>query len=253
MEERVEAAAPWLPKISLECGDLASLCPLYVLVGHLTKGGRQLTALPEASLEWGLNCGVEKRRRNLMEKKLKGIKVAILVADGFEQIELTAPKQALESEGATTEIVSPADQKVQGWNHDERADLFSVDMPLSRARSDDYDSLLLPGGVRNPDQLRMLTRAVEFVDGFFAAGKPVAAICHAPWILIESQVVKGKTLTSWPSLQTDLINAGAYWVDKKVVADNGLVTSRKPADIPAFNEKMIEEFAEGRHSRQRAA
>jgi len=188
-----------------------------------------------------------------MEKKLTGKKVAILVADGFEQIELTEPKKALEAAGATTEIVSPSDREVQGWNHDDKADSFTVDMPLSRARSDDYDALLLPGGVRNPDKLRVLMRAVEFIDGFFVTGKPVAAICHAPWTLIDSEVVKGRTITSWPSLRSDLINAGALWVDREVVVDNGLITSRKPADLPAFNKRMIEEFAEGRHSRQRAA
>lgn len=188
-----------------------------------------------------------------MGNALKGKKIAILVADGFEQVELTGPKEALEAAGAETEIVSPADGEVQGWNHDEKADRFSVDMPLNRARSDDYDALLLPGGVRNPDQLRMSTRAVEFVDGFFATGKPVAAICHAPWLLIETEVIKGKAITSWPSLKTDLSNAGARWVDREVVVDNGLITSRKPQDIPAFNRKMIEEFAEGRHARQRAA
>ena len=155
-----------------------------------------------------------------MEKKLDGKKVAILVADGFEQIELTAPKEALEAEGAITEIVSPANQEVQGWNHDEKADAFHVDMPLDRARSDDYDALLLPGGVRNPDQLRQLTRALEFVDGFFATGKPVAAICHAPWTLIEAGVVDGRKITSWPSLKTDLRNAGANWVDRDVVVDH---------------------------------
>ena len=188
-----------------------------------------------------------------MESKLKGKKVAILVADGFEQVELTEPRKALEAAGAITEIVSPADGEVQGWNHDEKADLFSVDMPLKRARSDDYDALLLPGGVRNPDQLRMSTRAVEFLDGFFATGKPVAAICHAPWMLIESGMVKGRKLTSWPSLKTDLANAGAEWVDREVVVDRGLVTSRKPADIPAFNQKMVEEFAAQRYAKQRAA
>jgi len=181
-----------------------------------------------------------------MEKKLDGKKVAILVADGFEQIELTAPKEALEAEGAITEIVSPANQEVQGWNHDEKADAFHVDMPLDRARSDDYDALLLPGGVRNPDQLRQLTRALEFVDGFFATGKPVAAICHAPWTLIEAGVVDGRKITSWPSLKTDLRNAGANWVDRDVVVDHGLVTSRKPADIPIFNRKMIDAFAKDR-------
>jgi protease I len=188
-----------------------------------------------------------------MQKKLEGKKVAILVADGFEQVELTEPMKALEAAGAKIEVVSPADNKVQGWNHDEKADLFTVDMPLMRARSDDYDALLLPGGVRNPDRLRMLTRAVEFIDGFFAAGKPVAAICHAPWTLIEGEMVKGRRITSWPSLKTDLLNAGADWVDREVVVDHGLVTSRKPADLPAFNQKMIEEFAEQRYLRRRAA
>jgi protease I len=195
----------------------------------------------------------EERGGSLMDKVLKGKKVAILVANGFEQVELTEPKKALENAGATIEIVSPSEPEVQGWNHDEKADSFRVDMPLSRARSDDYDALVLPGGVRNPDQLRTMMRAVEFIDGFFATGKPVAAICHAPWTLIDSEKVKGRTLTSWPSLKSDLINAGAHWVDREVVVDNGLITSRKPADIPAFNKKMIEEFAEGRHSRQRAA
>jgi protease I len=190
---------------------------------------------------------------SVMKKSLEGKKVAILVADGFEQIELTEPKRALEEAGATTQIVSPSGEEVQGWNHDEKADKFPVDMALGRARSDDYDALLLPGGLKNPDQLRVLTRAVEFVDGFFAAGKPVAAICHGPWILIEGDVLKGRTITSWPSLKTDLENAGAHWVDREVVIDNGLVTSRKPEDLPAFNEKMLQEFAAGRHERQRAA
>jgi protease I len=188
-----------------------------------------------------------------MGNTLKGKKIAILVADGFEQIELTGPKEALEAAGAEIEIVSPAEEEVQGWNHDEKADRLHIDMPLNLARSDDYDALVLPGGVRNPDQLRRLTRAVEFVDGFFATGKPVAAICHAPWLLIETEVIKGRNITSWPSLKTDLTNAGARWIDREVVVDNGLITSRKPQDIPAFNKKMIEEFADGRHARQRAA
>ena len=188
-----------------------------------------------------------------MGNSLQGKKVAILVADGFEQVELTGPKEALEAAGAQIQIVSPAEGEVQGWNHDEKADLFPVDMPLNLARSADYDALLLPGGVRNPDQLRMMTRAVEFVDGFIATGKPVAAICHAPWLLIETNWIKGKTITSWPSLKSDLINAGAHWVDRDVVVDNGLVTSRKPADIPAFNKKVIQVFAEVRSNRRGAA
>ncbi len=188
-----------------------------------------------------------------MEKDLKGKKVAILVADGFEQVELSEPRTALENAGAITEIVSPAKDEVQGWNHDHKADKFKVGMPLDRARSDDYDALLLPGGVRNPDQLRQLTRAIEFIDGFFASGKPVAAICHAPWTLIDAGVVKGRKITSWPSLKSDLANAGAIWVDREVVVDDGLVSSRKPADLPAFNKKMIETFAAGRHQTRFAA
>ncbi len=180
-------------------------------------------------------------------KTLAGKKVAILVADGFEQVEMTEPRQALESAGAQTSIVSPADGQVQGWRHTDKADRFAVEVTLDDARSQDFDALLLPGGVANPDQLRMLPMAVAFVRAFFDAGKPVAAICHAPWTLIEANVVRGRTITSWPSLKTDLVNAGARWVDQEVATDHGLVTSRKPDDIPAFNRKMIEEFAEGVH------
>ena len=188
-----------------------------------------------------------------MEKKLNGKKVAILVADGFEQVELTGPQQALEEAGAETLIVSPNEESVAGWHHYDAGDLFDVDVPLSEADAGDFDALLLPGGVANPDQLRMKPEAVRFVKAFFDAGKPVAAICHGPWTLIEAGAVKGRTMTSWPSIKTDLINAGAKWVDEPVVTDNGLVTSRKPDDIPAFNEKMIEEFAEGEHRAQKAA
>lgn len=184
-----------------------------------------------------------------MRKRLDGKRVAILVADGFEQIEMTEPRRALEDAGAKTEIVSPADLEVQGWNHDEKGGTFKVDVPLSDARAANYDALLLPGGVRNPDKLRMTQGTVEFIKGFTGSGKPIAAICHAPWTLIEADAVRGKTMTSWPSLKTDLLNAGAAWVDQEVVVDRGLVTSRKPDDIPAFNEKMIEEFAEGRHQK----
>jgi len=188
-----------------------------------------------------------------MEKKLDGKRVAILVAEGFEQVELTGPRQALDDAGAQTQIVSPAKGEVEGWNHYDKGDKFKVDVPLAEADASDFDALLLPGGVANPDQLRMKPEAVEFVKAFVAAGKPVASICHGPWTLIEAGAVKGRTLTSWPSIKTDLINAGAQWVDREVVTDNGLVTSRKPDDIPAFNEKMIEEFAEGEHRAQKAA
>jgi protease I len=177
------------------------------------------------------------------------MKVAILVAEGFEQAELTGPRQALDEAGAQTRIVSPAKGEVQGWKHFDKADKFKVDVPLEQASAEDFDALLLPGGVANPDQLRTMPKAVQFVRAFFEAGKPAAVICHGPWTLIEAGVVKGRTITSWPSLKTDLTNAGAKWVDQEVVTDKGLVTSRKPDDIPAFNRKMLEEFAEGRHPR----
>ena len=188
-----------------------------------------------------------------MEKRLAGKKVAILVAEGFEQVELTGPRRALDDAGAETKIVSPARGEVQGWNHYDKGDKFKVDVPLAEADAQNFDALLLPGGVANPDQLRMKPEAVRFVKAFFDAGKPVASICHGPWTLIEAGAVRGRTLTSWPSIKTDLINAGAEWVDREVVTDNGLVTSRKPDDIPAFNEKMIEEFAEGAHRAQKSA
>jgi protease I len=185
--------------------------------------------------------------------KLDGKRVAILVADGFEQVEMVAPRKALQEAGAETMIVSPAEDEVQGWNHYDKADRFQVDVPLEQADVQDFDALLLPGGVANPDQLRMDGKAVQFIRSFFDAGKPVAVICHGPWTLIEADVVRGRKITSWPSLKTDLINAGAEWVDEEVVTDNGLVSSRNPGDIPAFNKKMIEEFAEGTHSRGRSA
>jgi protease I len=183
---------------------------------------------------------------------LAGRKVAILVADGFEQVEMTEPRNALEAAGAETALVSPSPEKVKGWKHTKWGNTFGVDIPLDQAHPEDYDALLLPGGVMNPDHLRMQPAAVEFVKSFFEAGKPVAAICHGPWTLVEAGVVRGRRLTSYPSIKTDLINAGAQWVDEEVVTDHGLVTSRKPDDLPAFNRKMIEEFAEGAHQQQHA-
>jgi protease I len=177
---------------------------------------------------------------------LQGKKVAILVTDGFEQVELTEPRKALDEAGAATKLVSPAGKKVKGWNHKEWGKEISVDVPLDSAKADEFDALLLPGGVMNPDNLRMIPKAVEFVKQFTDSGKPVAAICHGPWTLIEAGAVRGRTMTSWPSLKTDLKNAGATWVDKEVVNDNGIVTSRKPDDIPAFNREMIRLFGEGR-------
>lgn len=178
-----------------------------------------------------------------MSQKLNNQKIAILVADGFEQVELTKPKEALEAAGAKVQIISPNSDRVQGWNHFDQADFFTVDISLDNANPANYDALLLPGGVANPDQLRTKDQALKFVKSFFDAGKPVAAICHGPWTLIETGAVKGRTLTSWPSLKTDLENAGATWVNQEVVEDNGLVTSRNPDDIPAFNAKVIELFA----------
>jgi protease I len=182
-----------------------------------------------------------------MSDELNGKKIAILVADGFEQVEMTEPRRALEAAGAGTDLVSPQAGKVKGWMHDHWGEEFDVDVPLRDARSEDYDAIVLPGGVMNPDKLRMDEEAVRFVREFAEAGKPIAAICHGPWTLIEVGLVRGRTMTSWPSLKTDLRNAGANWVDREVVVDRGLVTSRKPADIPAFNQKMIEEFREGIH------
>jgi protease I len=182
-----------------------------------------------------------------MGTKLSNKKVAIVVTDGFEQVELTEPRKALDAEGAETVIVSPKDDEVKGWNHTEWGDTFDVDVPIAEANADDYDALLLPGGVMNPDKLRMEPRVVAFVKSFFDAQKPVAAICHGPWLLIDAEAANGRRVTSWPSIRRDLTNAGAEVVDEEVVVDQGLVTSRKPDDIPAFNRKMIEEFAEGRH------
>ena len=187
-----------------------------------------------------------------MADTLDGKKVAILVADGFEQVEMTEPRKALQEAGAETVLVSPADGKVKGWQHVKWGDEFPVDMPLAQASADQFDALMLPGGQMNPDNLRLQPRAVQLVRDFFEAGKPVAAICHGPWLLVEADCVSGRTVTSWPSIKTDLKNAGANWVDEEVVTDEGLVTSRKPDDIPAFNRKMVEEFAEGRHAHRRA-
>lgn len=178
-----------------------------------------------------------------MDKKLKNLKVAILVADGFEQVEMTEPKKALDQAGAQTFIISPVKGKVKGWKVKTWGDEFVVDKELDQADSDEYDALLLPGGVMNPDKLRLNETAIEFIRNFVETGKPIAAICHGPWTLIDAEAVEGKSVTSWPSIKKDLINAGANWVDKEVVKDGNLVTSRKPDDIPAFNVAMIEVFS----------
>ncbi|HXS28242.1 MAG TPA: type 1 glutamine amidotransferase domain-containing protein [Steroidobacteraceae bacterium] len=180
--------------------------------------------------------------------QLDGMKIAILAAEGFEQAELLEPKKALEESGAETLVVSPAKGEVQGWKHFDKGAKVKVDVSLDQADASEFDALLLPGGVANPDQLRTQPRAVQFVRDFFEAGKPVAVICHGPWTLIEADVVRDRTITSWPSLKTDLRNAGATWVDQEVVVDAGLVSSRKPQDIPAFNRTMIETFAGARQT-----
>jgi len=182
-----------------------------------------------------------------MADQLKGKRVAALATHGFEQDELLQPRKALVDAGATVEVVSPESGRIRGWRHKEWGEEVAVDRTLDQARADEYDALLLPGGVMNPDRLRMDSRAVQFVKRFFDEGKPIAVICHGPWTLVEANVVRGVTMTSWPSLKTDLTNAGANWVDQEVVVDRGIVSSRKPDDIPAFNRKMIEEFVEGVH------
>jgi protease I len=182
----------------------------------------------------------------MASEALRGKRVAILVTDGFEQTELLEPRKALDDAGATTVVIAPMEAKVKGWNRKNWGNEFPVDVPLESAKAEDFHALLLPGGVMNPDKLRMNARAVSFVKHFTDVGKPVAAICHGPWTLVEAGAVRGRTMTSWPSLKTDLKNAGANWVDKEVVTDGKLVTSRKPDDIPAFNREMIRMFSEER-------
>jgi protease I len=179
------------------------------------------------------------------EAPLKGKRIAILATDGFEQSELIEPRAALDRAGAKTVVIAPKPGSIKGWQHKDWGDEVTVDLTVDKANPDDYDALMLPGGVMNPDRLRLVPAAVKFVRTFFEAEKPVAAICHAPIMLIEANVLKGRHVTSWPSIQTDIRNAGGAWSDQEVVVDRGLVTSRKPDDIPAFNRRMIEEIAEG--------
>ncbi len=185
-----------------------------------------------------------------MAGKLQGKRVAFLATDGVEQVELTEPWKAVEQEDGTPVLVSVKDGEIQGVNHLDKADLFDVDALVSDTDASEYDGLVLPGGVANPDFLRTHEDAVSFVRAFFEAGKPVAAICHGPWTLVEADVVRGRTVTSWPSLRTDIRNAGGTWVDEEVHVDNGLVSSRKPDDLPAFCRKLVEEICEGRHEEQ---
>jgi protease I len=180
--------------------------------------------------------------------KLDGLKIAILATDGFEQAELLEPRQALQQAGAVTEVVAPKRGRIRGWNHTEWGQEVAVDRELQDADPEDYDALVLPGGVMNPDKLRTIPAAVSFARAFFESAKPVAAICHGPWTVIEAGAAKGHRMTSWPSLQTDIRNAGGDWVDEEVVVDGKLVTSRKPDDLPAFNRATIELFAHNRPS-----
>jgi protease I len=185
-----------------------------------------------------------------MADQLQGKRVAFLAAEGVEQVELTDPWKAVSDAGGTPELISLEEGQVQAFNHLDKADTFRVDATVAEASADDYDGLVLPGGVANPDFLRMNEDAVAFVRGFFEQAKPVAVICHGPWTLVEADVVRGRTLTSWPSLRTDLRNAGATWVDEEVHVDQGLVSSRRPDDLPAFCAKLVEELAEGKHEAQ---
>lgn len=187
-----------------------------------------------------------------MNNQLSDKKIAFLATDGFEQVELTMPWDAIRDAGATVELISIKSGKIQGVNHDEKADTFEVDKTVEEVSASDYDGLVLPGGVFNPDALRLNNKAVALIRDFFDQHKPVAAICHGPWTLIEANVVEGRVMTSWPSLRTDLTNAGAIWIDEECVCDEGLVTSRNPDDLPAFCAKAIEEFAEGKHAKQTA-
>jgi protease I len=178
-----------------------------------------------------------------MNAKLQGKKIAIVATDGFEQVELTEPKQALEAAGATVHVISPKPGQIKGWKLTDWGESTKVDKTLDEAKSGDYDGLVLPGGQINPDKLRLEPKAVAFVSDFFNSGKPIGAICHGPWMLVEAGVVKNRTVTSWPSLRTDIRNAGGHWVDEQVITDHNLTTSRKPDDLPAFNERLIREFS----------
>ena len=187
-----------------------------------------------------------------MADKLQGKRVAFLATDMVEQVELTEPWKAVKEAGGQPELISLEEGEIQGFNHYDKADTFKVDRTVEEAQADDYDALVIPGGVGNPDTMRGDENAVQFVRDFFEQGKPVGVICHGPWMLVEAGVLRGRKVTSWPSLQTDIRNAGGDWVDQEVVVDEGLVTSRKPDDLPAFNEKIVEEFCEGRHEQQAA-
>jgi protease I len=221
------------------------------------RGGapaRDLNWINESEIGYSLIIPLMEGSMPMADGKLDGKKVAILVTDGFEQVELLEPRKALDQAGAETYVVSPKGDRVRGWNFTDWGQELAVDVPLDRAGPEDFDALLLPGGVINPDTLRMADNAISFVQAFLDSGKPIASICHGPWTLIETGKVRGRRMASWPSLQTDLENAGVDWVDQEVVVDGNLVTSRKPDDIPAFNREMISLFGgETASSRSRTA
>jgi protease I len=187
-----------------------------------------------------------------MDAKLQGKKIAIVATDGFEQVELTEPKKALEEAGATVHVISPKSGQIKGWKFTDWGENTKVDRTLDEAKPTEYDGLVLPGGQINPDKLRIEPKAVAFVTDFFNSGKPIGAICHGPWMLVEAGVLKKRTLTSWPSIRTDIRNAGGHWVDEEVVTDENLTTSRKPDDLPAFNQRLIREFSQGKPSQKYA-
>ncbi len=221
-------------------------------VGEGSTAGAARAPIPRAEVTGVASSSQAEKRRSHMGTKLEGKKVAFVVTDGFEQTELTGPLRALEEEGADCDVISPKEGKVKGWQHGNWADEIAVDVVLKDADASSYDALVLPGGVMNPDKLRIIPEVLAFVRKVFDAGKPVGAICHGPWTLIDAGCVEDRTMTSWPSVRTDLVNAGAKWVDEEVVCDEGLVTSRKPDDLPAFSRKVIEEIAEGVHGEARA-
>jgi protease I len=216
---------------------------------HDKDSGFELRMVPSTlkALEKGPRSGWDAIPSKLMNKTLLNKRIAVLAADGFEQVELEGPMEALKTASAEVRIISPKAGQITGMNHTDKGSPVDVDLTLEEAAAADFDGLVIPGGLYNPDTLRSTPAAVEFTKQFAEAGKPIAAICHGPWVLIEAGVADGRRMTSWPAIRTDVENAGGEWVDEEVVVDNGIVTSRKPDDIPAFNRKMIEEFAEGVH------
>jgi protease I len=212
------------------------------------KRGRPNMAALFASYGEYASTQIPRREKQTMASKLKGKKIAILATDGFEQVELTEPRKALEEAGAATVLIAPKPGEIRGWKTKQWGDSVKVDKTLENANPNDYDALVLPGGVMNPDHLRMDPSAVNFVRQFVSGGKPIAAICHGPWMLLEAGAVSGKTITSWPSLKTDLKNAGANWVDQEVATDGAFITSRKPDDIPAFSRAIIDLVSRGVHN-----